>query len=177
MFESPNTPRRLQTKDSDELTPEDFQEPEMDDEPVREAGVSLAEAHDLRTEPAGRPDGRTNTNAGGFSSPSYPAWRGAAAAATAPAKETTAPLFSTEETADFRTRWDNIQAGFVDEPRRCVEQADDLVEETMKRLTEIFAAEREKLEADWGRGAEASTEDLRQALRRYRSFFGRLLAV
>ena len=99
-------------------------------------------------------------------------------AATAPAiDEQTAPLFSSEEAKDFRARWDAIQVSFVDEPRRVVEQADSLVAVAMKRLAEMFAAERTKLEGQWDRGDNVSTEDLRLALRRYRSFFGRLLSV
>jgi hypothetical protein len=99
-------------------------------------------------------------------------------AATAPAiDEQAAPLFSLGEAKDFRARWDAIQVGFVDEPRRVVEQADSLVALTMKRLAEMFAAERAQLEGQWDRGDNVSTEDLRLALRRYRSFFGRLLAV
>jgi hypothetical protein len=65
----------------------------------------------------------------------------------------------------------------VDEPRRAVEQADSLVAEAMKRLAEIFAEERATLEGQWGRDETVSTENLRLALRRYRSFFGRLLSV
>jgi hypothetical protein len=65
----------------------------------------------------------------------------------------------------------------VDEPRRAVEQADSLVAGTMKRLAEIFADERNKLESQWDKGENVSTEDLRLALRRYRSFFSRLLSV
>jgi hypothetical protein len=91
--------------------------------------------------------------------------------------EQAAPLFSPEESKDFRVRWDVIQAGFVDEPRRVVEQADSLVAVAMKRLAEMFAAERTKLEGQGDRGDNVSTEDLRLALRRYRSFFGRLLSV
>jgi hypothetical protein len=99
-------------------------------------------------------------------------------AATAPAlDEQAAPLFSLQEATDFRTRWDAIQQSFVDDPRLVVEQADRLVLETMKRLAEVFAAERARLEGQWDRGGNVSTEDLRLALRRYRSFFGRLLAV
>jgi len=86
-------------------------------------------------------------------------------------------LFSTDEAKDFRVRWDTIQGGFVDEPRRAVEQADSLVAGTMTRLAEVFAAERAKLEGQWDREESVSTENLRLALRRYRSFFGRLLAV
>ena len=103
---------------------------------------------------------------------------GAAAAATAPALDETAPpLFSPDEAKDFRARWDAIQVNFVDEPRQVVEQADSLVAVTMKRLAEMFAAERTRLEGQWDRGDNVSTEDLRLALRRYRSFFGRLLSV
>jgi len=87
------------------------------------------------------------------------------------------PLFSAEETAKFRSKWDAIQVSFVDEPRRSVEEADSLVAATMKRLAEEFAAERSNLEGQWDRGSDVSTEDLRIALRRYRSFFGRLLTI
>lgn len=98
--------------------------------------------------------------------------------AAAPAlDDTAAPLFSTEEVKDFRARWDTIQVNFVDEPRQVVGQADSLVAATMKRLAEMFAAERTKLEDQWDRGDNVSTEELRLALRRYRSFFGRLLSV
>jgi hypothetical protein len=87
------------------------------------------------------------------------------------------PLFSAEEAKDFRGRWDAIQASFVDEPRQVVEQADSLVAVAMKRLAEMFAAERARLEGQWDRGDNVSTEDLRLALQRYRSFFGRILSV
>jgi hypothetical protein len=99
----------------------------------------------------------------------------AQAAASTPARPT--PLFSTDETSTFRSRWDDIQTGFVDEPRTAVEQADGLVAEAMKRLAEIFSDERTELEQQWDRGDDISTEDLRVALQRYRSFFARLLAV
>ena len=77
----------------------------------------------------------------------------------------------------FRTRWEAIQTGFVDEPRSAVEQADSLVSEMMKRLAEVFGDERKSLEGQWGRGDSVSTEDLRIALKRYRAFFDRLLSV
>lgn len=98
--------------------------------------------------------------------------------ATAPViDEPAAPLFSPEEAKEFRARSDAIQVSSVGEPRRVVEQADSLVAVAMKRLAEMFAAERTRLEGQWGRGDSVSTEDLRLALRRYRSFFGRLLSV
>jgi hypothetical protein len=93
------------------------------------------------------------------------------------AVEPHAPLYHAEELGGFRTRWEAIQTGFVDEPRSAVEQADSLVSEMMKRLSEVFADERKTLEAQWGRGDNVSTEDLRIALKRYRSFFERLLSV
>jgi hypothetical protein len=86
-----------------------------------------------------------------------------------------APVVS--EANELRSRWDAVQVGFVDEPRRAVEQADNLVAGTMKRLAEIFADERSKLEGQWDQGENVSTEDLRLALRPYRSFFSRLLSV
>ena len=87
------------------------------------------------------------------------------------------PLFYDDEAKGFRTRWEAIQTGFVDEPKTAVEQADALVDEMMKRLTDMFGAERTALEQQWGRGDNVSTEDLRVALKRYRSFFERLLSV
>ena len=87
------------------------------------------------------------------------------------------PLFPGNELQDLRTRWDGIQTGFVDEPRKAVEQADSLVASAMKRLAEVFAQERSKLEQQWDRGDNVSTEDLRVALQRYRSFFHRLLSI
>ena len=88
-----------------------------------------------------------------------------------------APLFSQEESKDLYARWDEVQVGFVDEPRQAVERADSLVAGAMKRLAEVFAEERARLEGQWDRGDSVSTEELRLALRRYRAFFGRLLSV
>ena len=87
------------------------------------------------------------------------------------------PLVDNKTADQFQTRWKDIQVSFVDEPRKAVEQADNLVAETMKQLAENFAGERTKLESQWDRGDQVSTEDLRQALQRYRSFFHRLLAA
>ena len=87
------------------------------------------------------------------------------------------PLLAGDAVNELRKRWTDIQAGFVDEPRRAVEQADALVAEAIKRLAETFANERNQLEGQWDRGGDVSTEDLRQALQRYRSFFSRLLSV
>jgi hypothetical protein len=87
------------------------------------------------------------------------------------------PLFSESEMKDFRSQWSSVQTGFVDEPRRTVEGADKLVAAVMQRLAEGFANERSGLEKQWDRGDNVSTEDLRLALQRYRSFFDRLLKL
>jgi len=93
------------------------------------------------------------------------------------AEQSNLPLFAQNDTEDFRSRWEKIQIGFVDEPRKAVEQADELVASAIKRLAEVFAAERQKLESEWDKTDNVSTEELRLALRRYRSFFDRLLSV
>ncbi len=87
------------------------------------------------------------------------------------------PLLGDETTSDVRSRWTQIQGSFVDEPRRAVEEADSLVAELMQKLADSFSQERQRLEGQWDRGDEVSTEDLRIALQRYRSFFDRLLSA
>ena len=87
------------------------------------------------------------------------------------------PLFSESEMGDFRSQWSKVQTGFVDEPRQTVEEADKLVAAVMQRLAEGFANERSGLEKHWDQGDSVSTEDLRVALQRYRSFFDRLLRL
>jgi hypothetical protein len=86
-------------------------------------------------------------------------------------------LFADTDLAELRRGWDNVQASFVDDPKRCVEQADGLVSDVVEQLSSGFAEARSRLEQQWSRGEEASTEDLRVALKRYREFFERLLAV
>lgn len=100
-----------------------------------------------------------------------------AAEAVADDEDERRPLLEEEATVEVRSRWEKIQGGFVDEPRRAVEEADTLVAELMQQLADSFAKEREGLEGQWDRGDEVSTEDLRIALQRYRSFFDRLLSV
>jgi hypothetical protein len=86
-------------------------------------------------------------------------------------------LFADNDLSGLRSRWDDVQAGFVDDPKDCVQKADALVADVVERLTAGFSDARARLESQWARGEDASTEDLRQALRRYREFFQRLLAV
>ena len=87
------------------------------------------------------------------------------------------PLLPQDVAEQLRARWNEVQTGFVDEPRRAVEEADALVADAIKRLAGSFASARANLERDWDRGGDVSTEDLRQALQRYRAFFGRLLQI
>ncbi|NPC58591.1 hypothetical protein [Caenimonas soli] len=88
-----------------------------------------------------------------------------------------AALFPAETAEGFRSNWDAVQIGFVDDPRKAVQQADELVASVMKSLAESFASQRASIEADVGQNDQASTENLRVALRRYRSFFDRLLSL
>jgi hypothetical protein len=87
------------------------------------------------------------------------------------------PLLSEGDSSALRSRWEECQRSFVDEPRASVKGADELVAEVMQKLARQFADTRRNLESQWDRGDEASTEDLRLALQRYRDFFNRLLAV
>lgn len=90
--------------------------------------------------------------------------------------EQLAALFAEDAAERFRSRWDAVQSGFVDDPKQAVRQADELVSEVISTLSTTFSNERAKFEADLS-GESASTENLRIALRRYRSFFQRLLSL
>lgn len=92
-------------------------------------------------------------------------------------QEGLAPLFETNAAEKFRTRWLAIQSKFVDDPKASVKDADDLVADVIQGITSSFADRRGSLEKNWNGGGEASTEDLRQALKQYRSFFDRLLSL
>ena len=87
------------------------------------------------------------------------------------------PLIPQAAASSYRDRWTSIQTNFVDEPQNAVREADGLVAEVIQRVAQRFAEERHNLEGQWSSGAEASTEDLRQALQHYRDFFRRLLAA
>jgi hypothetical protein len=87
------------------------------------------------------------------------------------------PLLASGDGEGFRARWTDVQNGFVDSPRKAVEEADGLVAELMQHLARTFADERGSLERQWDRGDDVSTDDLRAAFQRYRSFFERLLST
>ena len=109
--------------------------------------------------------------------PAVPASGGSAAAVSLSDGETLAPLFRSQEAQDFRATWDAVQTGFVDDPKQAVRKADELVAQVMQTLAHSFSDERSRLEGQVDQTDQASTEDLRIALRRYRSFFQRLLSL
>jgi hypothetical protein len=86
-----------------------------------------------------------------------------------------APLFAADVASDFRSRWDVVQRGFVDDPKESVRAGDELVAQVIRSLAESFSNQRDALEG--APADQASTENLRLALRRYRSFFERLLSI
>ena len=94
-----------------------------------------------------------------------------------PAAAEATPLFPEDQLKELQARWNDIQIGFVDEPRSAVQHADSLVASTMQQLAEAFARERSQLEQQWSRGDSVSTEDLRVSFQRYRSFFRRILSL
>jgi hypothetical protein len=127
----------------------------------------------------GAPAGQTGGTAdlvGGGTDAGDAQGQGTAGTVTESASDTP-PLLPQDESERFRGQWERIQAGFVDEPRSSVEQADQLVADLMRQLAERFSQQRSSLEAEWGRGDDVSTEDLRVTLQQYRSFFQRLLAA
>ena len=99
------------------------------------------------------------------------------APATALEDDHLVPLFEEDAAKKFRSRWLAIQSKFVDDPNASVKQADDLVSDIIKSVTMNFADRRVSLEKQWNSGENVSTEDLRVALKRYRSFFDRLLML
>src|SRR5215510_3402708 len=102
--------------------------------------------------------------------------RAEARAPGAASDEKLTPLFTPDVANDFRARWDQVQFSFVDDPKRAVREGDELVAQVMKSLAQSFSEERTRLEQELGHTDAGSTENLRMALRRYRSFFQRLLS-
>jgi hypothetical protein len=89
--------------------------------------------------------------------------------------ESTEALLDPAVTEHFRSRWNEIQNKFVDGPRSSVQQADALVAELIGQITRTFSSDLAELEEQWNQDRDISTEDLRKALQRYRSFFNRLI--
>jgi hypothetical protein len=170
-------PMRKDQPQLEELTAEDLARdtrPAVSDDPVRDDLPKADRSKEGRPRPllAARPSGETaqSTASQGVSSQDL-------ASKARNSTDGDAPLFPNNELQELRNRWSGVQTAFVDEPRSAVEQADGLVAAAMKRLAEVFAEERSRLEQQWDRGDNVSTEDLRIALQRYRSFFQRLLSI
>ncbi|MFG3009386.1 hypothetical protein ACGFZB_02820 [Streptomyces cinerochromogenes] len=100
-----------------------------------------------------------------------------AATGTAATEDEAPQLLTDDDERAFRDRWQAIQNRFVDDPREAVHDADALVADVMQTLASTFAQHKTDLESQWGEGEKVDTEELRGALRRYRSFFNRLLST
>jgi hypothetical protein len=152
-----------------------------DGEIVTTSVEPVSGANDINAVPSAAPSGigrqtpkQKQTSASTFAGGSTASQNTVAGAQTNGWNES--PLFAENELRDFRARWDQVQTSFVDEPRHAVEQADTLVATVVKHIAEQFAEERSKLEKQWDRGDNVSTEELRQGFKRYRAFFDRLLS-
>ena len=161
--------------DRDPRDPRDVRDPSMRDRPAQPAGRELSTA-DLAIAADRNAGGSTTDLERNIGDREVERMRIGGAPADVNANRNTA-LLAPEVVTQLQSQWTEIQAGFVDEPRQAVERADGLVADAIKRLAETFANERGQLEGQWDRGGDVSTEDLRQALQRYRSFFSRLLSV
>ena len=140
-----------------ETQPETFMEPTS--VPAEPAAAEQAAAEPAPAEPALAEPARAET------------------AASATSLDDSEMLFDEGELSGLRARWTEVQAAFVDDPRECVQKADGLVADVVDKVTSGFSGARSHLEEQWDRGEQVSTEDLRIALKRYREFFERLLAV
>jgi hypothetical protein len=161
------TPSQQTETTSQVSTPPDHQIDEFDSAPVEPANEQ-ADYPGAPAEPAGEADPT------GEVSPPTTATPTAAAPVDTASPDT---LFAESDLTELRARWNDVQAAFVDDPKDCVQKADGLVSDAVDQLTASFSHARSRLEEQWARGEEASTEDLRLALKRYREFFERLLSV
>lgn len=142
------------------------------DQPAMQADDAAGSAAQTPTMPDSGADGAHDRTA-----PAPPSSAGAESGTETTESSGEGSLLAHDRLAMFRDRWNDVQTGFVDDPRACVEKADGLVSGVVDELTAGFAAARARLEEQWTRGEEASTEDLRVALQRYRQFFQRLLEI
>jgi hypothetical protein len=166
-----------------DLAPEELARDDLAGGPALTEGRSPGLATDVEPgeEPLQQDSGRHEVTATGtdpdLASITPPAAQAAADAGTADTATKAGHLLAADDAEAFRARWTDVQHGFVDAPRQAVEQADGLVAELMQHLAKTFADERGRLEGQWDQGGDVSTEDLRTAFQRYRSFFERLLTT
>ncbi|MEV6392941.1 hypothetical protein [Nocardia xishanensis] len=125
----------------------------------RPAGAAQAQESARAAEPA---PGTERTEAGG--STAGPAAGGQSSS-----------LFAAADFDRLRTQWREVQVTFVDDPKTAVARADDLVGDTIDKMISTY--QQRKRELDERRGDKSDTEDLRQALRGYRTFFDQLLST
>jgi len=137
----------------------------------------IAHGNDPVDEPTTREREQAGEETTGSAAQDADARPGDSSQAAEAAEATTEPLLPSEAAGTYQERWQAVQTGFVDEPRNAVREADALVAELMQELAAGFSQARERLEAQWDSGDDVSTEDLRVALTRYRSFFERLLSA
>jgi hypothetical protein len=150
------------------LTTKDFATTVKKDERIERNERTMNHPDEGRNRESGRTNDRNSENT----------WTGSAAEDRPHTFSTDVPsLMGAQDEEEFRARWSSIQTSFVDEPRRSVEQADELVAELMQHLARSFSDQRSTLETQWQRSEQVSTEELRGALRRYRAFFDRLLSI
>ena len=122
-------------------------------------------------------DGRLSTEQIAHPGTPQPAAPSATGGTQQPAEADAAQLLDPKDREAMTQRWREIQADFVDQPQKAMQDADALVAGLMQQLAQMFSQERSQLEAQWSRGDQVSTEDLRVSLQRYRVFFERLLSV
>ena len=144
----------------------DFREPGLDENRGSDQNLSTADLASASAQPE-------TTDTRGHSCGHF---RGRASGCRPPRdrRREAPPLIDEEKVTGFRDRWQNVQTGFVDDPQQAVREADELVAAVISALATTFAEHKSELEGQWQHG-EPATEDLRVALRRYRSFFDQLL--
>jgi hypothetical protein len=147
-----------------------------DDSPARQEYSSAGTAEPATGQPAQSVAAEPSAATTRSDTPAAETESAETATGTSTEQSRTNSLFA-DDPSGLRSRWDDVQAAFVDDPRECVQKADTLVAEVVDQLTNGFSEVRSRLEAQWSRGEQASTEDLRVALKRYREFFQRLLSV
>jgi len=155
--------------------------------PSRESALTteeLAKPREQFDTPPDRPDPASRApaypgegDAAPVRKPSEPPAETAGAPAENTAADRAPQLLTSQDEESFRARWQEIQSQFVDDPRDAVHTADALVADVMQKLAATFAHHKQELEGQWDRGEQVNTEDLRTALRQYRSFFNRLLTT
>lgn len=99
------------------------------------------------------------------------------AAARAHAVPPQSPALFDQDLEQPHTRWADLQATFVDDPRQATEQADELVAEIVATLTSSLTTRTSELRDRWKNTDQSDTEQLRLALRDYRAMLEQLLAL